>query len=369
MTGRGLAVQGGLAALGLVIAYTTWQREPERAAGDIVVIDANKADLKNVHYEDENTSIDIHGGSEVGESGVWLEVQDKTPVPAKPTTPPAKPAATESTAPNAATPPPPPAAAKMRPARQLRGDEPAEKLMAAFAPLHSSRAFGVLDAAKVKELGLDKAKKKLVVTARGETREFVIGQPPQSSGESYLRDVKDGRTYLMPRQVLTDLQGAAFRLVDRKLHTFKIADVDRLTVTAAGKTREFVVSNRQDQAAYKLAPKATPDKPDEMARNWHDKIWRLFPSDLLGKGESPAGGQPKVVARIDYLDGDKNVGWLELAKVEVPVAPEPAASPHAVAASNNGVEVYGRTEHTAGWVRLHNDPGTLTDADKIAAGS
>ncbi|MEP6654261.1 MAG: DUF4340 domain-containing protein [Myxococcales bacterium] len=366
MTGRGLAAQGGLAALGLVIAYTTWQREPERAAGEIVVIDANKSDLKNVHYEDENTSVDIHGGSEVGESGVWLKVQDKTPVPP---TPPAKPATAASAVTNTATPPPPPTVAKPRPVRQLRGDEPAEKLMAEFAPFHSARAFGVLDAAKVKELGLDKAKKKLVVTARGETREFVIGQPPQSSGESYLRDVKDGRTYLMPRQLLTDLQGASFRLVDRKLHTFKIADVDRVTVTAGGKTREFVVSNRQDQAAYKLAPKNTPDKPDEMARNWHDKIWRLFPSELLGKGEAPAGGQPKVVARIDYFDGGKNVGWLELGKVEVPVAPEPAASPHAVAASNNGVEVYGRTEHTAGWVRLHNDPSTLTDADKIAAGS
>jgi hypothetical protein len=338
-----------------------------------VVVDANKADLKNVHYEDENTSVDIHGGNEVGESGVWLKVQDKTPVPSTPPappTPPAKTTAAESSA--TATPPPSPrpaVAAKPRPARQLRGDDPAEKLMAAFAPLHSPRGFGVLDAAKVKELGLDKAKKKLVITARGETREFVIGQPAQSSGESYLRDVKDGRTYLMPRQVLTDLQGASFRLVDRKLHTFKIADVDRVAVTGGGKTREFVVSNRQDQAAYKLAPKATPDKPDEMARNWHDKIWRLFPSELLGKGETPAAGQPKVVARIDYFDGGKNIGWLELGKVDVPVAQEPAASPHAVAASNNGMELYGRTEHTAGWVRLHNDPSTLTDADKIAAGS
>ena len=33
MTGRALAVQGGIAALGLVTVYATWQREPEHAPG------------------------------------------------------------------------------------------------------------------------------------------------------------------------------------------------------------------------------------------------------------------------------------------------------------------------------------------------
>jgi hypothetical protein len=359
-----------MAALGLVIAYSTWQREPERAAGEIVVIDSTKGDLKNVHFEDDNGSVDVQRGNDSGESGVWLKVQDKTPVPATP----AKPAKSPSPS-GAATPPPPSSAAatatgKPRPLRQLRGDEPAEKLLAEFAPFRSPRAFGVLDAKKLKELGLDTAKKKLVVVARGETREFVIGQPPQGSGESYLRDVKDGRVYLMPRQILTDLQGAAFRLVDRKLHTFKIPDVDRLRVASGGKTRDFVIKNRQDANAYKLAPANAPDKPEEMARNWHDKIWRLFPSELLGKGETPAAGTPKVVMRVDYLDGNKNVGWIELGKLDVAPGSEPAISPHGgPPPSNNGVDVYGRTEHTAGWVRVHNDPSTLTDADKVAAGS
>jgi Domain of unknown function (DUF4340) len=364
VTGRALAVQGGLAALGLVIAYGTWQREPERATGEVVIIDATKSDLTNVHYEDENNSVDIRRGNDSGESGVWLRVQDKTPVlptPAKPT-----PAAPTAAAPAQKPPAIPP---KPRPIRQLRGDEPAEKLLAEFAPFRSPRAFGVLDAKKAKELGLDTAKKKLVITARGETRTFVIGQPAQGSGENYLRDDKDGRTYLMPRQVLTDLQGASYRLVDRKLHTFKISDVNRLVVASAGKKREFVIANHQDLNAYKLAPASTPDKPEEMARNWHDKIWRLYPMELLGQGETPAGGQPKVLTRIDYFDGSKNVGWLEIAKLEVPSAPEPAVSPHGPPAQNNGIEIYGRSEHTAGWVRLHNDPSTLSDADKVAAGS
>jgi hypothetical protein len=359
VTGRGLAVHGGLALVGLAVAYGTWQRDPARAEGEVIVVDASKGELSNVHFEDDNTSVDVARGNGSGESGVWLKVQDKTPVPSP------KPAAAKD-APKESTPPAPPA--KPRPLRLLRGDEPAEKLLTAFAPFRSPRAFGVLDAKKAKELGLEDAKKKLVNPARGQTRSVVIGQPAQSSGENYLRDSADGRTYLMPRQLLTDLQGALFRLVDRKLHTFKISEANRVVITGGGKSREFVIKNNQDVNGYKLAAAATPDKPDEMARNWHDKIWRTFPTELLGKDEKPVHGQPKVSARVEYFDGQKSIGWLEIGKVDVPpnAEPPPAVNPHAPAPVNNGLELYGRTEHTAGWVRLNNDPSTLTEAEKVA---
>ena len=53
MTGRSLAVQGGIAALGLITMYATWQREPERAPGAVTVIDASKSDVTRIHYEDD----------------------------------------------------------------------------------------------------------------------------------------------------------------------------------------------------------------------------------------------------------------------------------------------------------------------------
>jgi uncharacterized protein DUF4340 len=349
VTGKGLAVQGGLAIAGLVIAYSTWQREPERAEGEVVVVDSTKAELGSVHFEDETSVVDIRRRDEGGTNGVWLRVEDKTPVPP---------------APKAGQPPPPPAAAKAHPPRELRGEEPAEKFLAQFAPFRSPRAFGVLDAAKTKELGLADSKKKLVITARGEAREFTVGQPASISTESYLRDVKDGRVYLMPRALLTDLQSASHRLVDRRLHAFKLPDFSRITVKAGGKSRDFVVTNGHDQMAYKLAPATTPDKPDEMARNWHDKIWRMFPTEVMGKGEVPAAGEPKVAARIDYLEGPKAVGWIEIAKVDAAPA-SPAMSPAPGAGSH--VEIYARTEHTAGWAKLPSDPTAVDEAEKIAS--
>ena len=53
MTGRSVAIQGGLALLVLVLAYTTWQRPPEKQAGEVFVLDITKNDLDKVRFEDQ----------------------------------------------------------------------------------------------------------------------------------------------------------------------------------------------------------------------------------------------------------------------------------------------------------------------------
>jgi hypothetical protein len=357
VTGRAVALQGGLAALGLVAAYFTWQRQPDGAPGDVVVIDAGKGDLAKIHFEDENNTVDIERGKGGGDAPAWLHIVEK----AGAKTPPS---------PHGAPKPPTEDKSKPKPPRDLRGNEQAGKLLESFAPLRSPRGFGVLPAPKLKELGLDDTKRKLVVNARGETREFVIGQPVGSSGESYLKNTRDGRVYIMPRSVLGDLQGASFRLVERQLHAFKIPEVDRLVVSAGGKTRELAIQGRENPATYKLVAPKAPDKPDEMARNWHEKVWRIFPTEIMGKGERPAGGDPQVAIRVDYLEGKKKVGWLEIAKTE------PKAEPASQESTTLGPvppppkpDIYARTENTAGWVKIQGDVGYITDAEKIAAGN
>ena len=43
MRARGATIQGALAGLGMLAAYGTWQREPERAAGEVTVLDIGVA--------------------------------------------------------------------------------------------------------------------------------------------------------------------------------------------------------------------------------------------------------------------------------------------------------------------------------------
>jgi hypothetical protein len=344
MTGRAAAIQGGLAALGLLLAHFTWQREPEHAPGSVTVIDATKNDVARVHYADDKNTVDFSRGHGDNEPPVWIHL---VPSAEPEKTPPPKPGA-KPEPPKPKTPPAPP--------RDLAGGEPATKVLDQFAPLVSPRAFGALDATKLKELGLESPTRHLDVTVKGDTRHYVIGQPEKATGgESFLRDLGDGRVYLMPRGMLADLQNPN-HLVDRRLHAFEQGDFDRMVLAAGGKSKEYVQLDREARAKAAFAPAKTPDKRDQMAKNWHDAVWRAFPSEILGRGEDPTGGKPTVALRVDYYDGKNSVGYMELGREE---------STSGVSEEAPAGDLYARTEHSAGWLKLHNGAQLLADAQKL----
>jgi uncharacterized protein DUF4340 len=356
MTGRAAATQGGLAAIGLLAALVTSQRQPEHAPGSVTVIDATKMDVTHVHYTDDHNAVDFERGHGGKDAPVWIHLvptaeapkTDKKNDKGKPE------AAKPETKTKEPTPPAPP--------RDLVGGDQATKVLDQFAPLVSPRAFGQLDAAKLKELGLEAPTRKLDVTVKGEVHHFVIGQPEKATGgESFLRDTGDGHVYLMPRGMLSDLQNPN-HLVDRRLHSFEPGDFDRMVLAAGGKSKEYVQLDREARAKAAFAPAKTPDKRDQMAKNWHDAVWRAFPSDILGRGEEPAGGKPTVILRVDYFDGQSSVGYMELAREESSGISEEAPSEAA-----SGGDIYARTEHTAGWLKLHNGGQLVSDAQKLLA--
>ena len=118
-----------------------------------------------------------------------------------------------------------------------------------------------------------------------------------------------GSVYLVPSTIISQLEGGQTQLVDRRLHTFKQAELDSLVVKAGDKQRELVQTT-DEQGTVRIASKSKPDKPDDLSRNWTDKVWRLVAIDVLGKGEAPLTGEPKVEGRIEYLRRGKAMGWL-----------------------------------------------------------
>ena len=331
MNVRGAAVQSGLAALGLVVAYGTWQREPERAAGEVVVVDASKNEVSKVFYsDDKGKTVELTRRTESGEEPrIWLKLSAD--------------------------------AVKKTPAREVPGNEGAQRLWDKFAPLHATRGLGVLSDAKQKELGLDAPKKKLEVTARGGLSTFVIGISPFGVSDPYVRDEHDKHVYVLGGGVLSDLDSAGVRLIDRTLHSFKPGDYDALTVAAGGKTHELTVPASENAFTAKLLGKN--GKPDEQAKNWHDKIWRTMVSEVLGKGELPKAGAPEIVCKVGYTWKGKPKGFLELGRLP---APPPATATSTPVAPTN--DVWGKSEHTASWVKLPASVDALvTECAKVAA--
>ena len=332
MNARGAAIQSGLAALGLVVAYATWQREPERAPGEVVVIDANKSDLKKIRFEGgDNKWVELTRRSDDGEEPrVWLKVS--------------------------------PDAARKSPERELPGNDGAQRLWDKFTPLHATRALGKLDAAKLKEVGLEKPVKKLTVEARGGKLDFAIGAPPFGGvSDPYVRDEHDQRVYVLGGGIVGDLESAATRLVDRALHGFKAGDYDTITVSSGGKSRTFTTANAESLTQAKLLAKN--GKPDDMAKNWHDRVWRFFVTDVLGKGENPAAGTPEVSCKVEYLSRGKKRGWLEIGHLttQAPAQQNVSSSQPPTAPVT---EFWARSEHTASWTKL---PTTADQVDKECA--
>ncbi|HVZ74200.1 MAG TPA: hypothetical protein VHJ20_17595 [Polyangia bacterium] len=349
MTGRSAAIQGGLAAIGLLAAHFTWQREPERAPGEIAMVDAAKSEVTHVRYEDQNTILALDRRAGDPETSVWVHLEPKAieNSPVKPGDPP--------------PPPTPPSA----PPRDLRGNADAVKLADRFSPLVSPRAFGVVDKAKYVELGLDAPTRHLEMTVRGDVHKYDVGIALHAqNGEAFFRDLRDNRVYLVPRGLLNEL-GNAKRLIDSRLHTFDTKQFDKIVITAGGKKRELVHFGRDNFSTDAYASVKTPDKRDQMAKNWHDALWRTFPMEVLGKDEKPGEkpgkdpGKLTTVLRVEYSEKGAPVGWIEIARLEG------GGGDSSVSGVND--DLYARSEYTLGWTRLHASEELVTDAEKVAA--
>ncbi|WP_233602091.1 DUF4340 domain-containing protein [Corallococcus sp. CA047B] len=234
------------------------------------------------------------------------------------------------------------------PHRTLRGNDTAQKLFAKFAPLRAQRDLGVLDARKLEEIGLAKTERALTLTVDGTPKTFRLAAPASGWGAPYLQRPSDSHVFLLGPALLSDLEAASSRLVDRRMHTFDVDGFDRVVITSGNKSRAFVASG-QPPGAVQLAPVDAPGTPDDFARNWHDRVWRLTPIEFLGRGESPPGLASSPAFRIEYQRAGKPVGELSMA-----MTPDHTW--------------YARTELTPGWTRMGGGLESLAEeAAKLTA--
>ncbi len=338
MTNRQLATQATLALLGLSAAYLTWQRGSALEPGEVLVVDIGRGELARVRFDDQEkpTWVEL---SMANESGAFVSVelapQDKAGgLPGKDQ------AMTRS------------------PQRLVRGSEAATTLFRSFTPLRASRALGVLDARKLADLGLDAAKKKrITLTLQGGVRSFAIAPAPPGGSEPYLRDESNGQVYLVARSLLSDFQAAASLLVERRLHAFKMEESDHILVDHGPKRKDFVVTRAE--GGIRIAAAASPDQPDATAKTWHDRVFSLWPLEVLGKDEVPAEGAPQIDVRVEYRTHGRSLGFVEIAR--------PAALASSKERPKDGKDtLFARSEQTLGWFKLSMDAQTLAgDLDRL----
>jgi hypothetical protein len=186
-----------------------------------------------------------------------------------------------------------------------------ETLVKALAPLKALRAVGKVEPGRNEEFGLDKPEGTLKVTIDGKEHVLVIGGTTPGGSERYARYQNNGEVFAISGDIAQSLMFGDSRLPERELHGFKNEEISKVRVQKAGKSRELTRVKEKNEG---WADAASPGKQDETAGNWMAKLGRLRGSDFVEKPASPLRPEDAIV-RVDYLDGGKSVGFIELYKV------------------------------------------------------
>jgi hypothetical protein len=211
--------------------------------------------------------------------------------------------------------PPAPVAAPLTPGKRttLRfiGVKAADDLAKQLAPLMALRKIGPIDPKRAEEFGLDKPDGTLKVKIRGTEHALVIGGTTPGGQERYAKEVATGFVYAVSGELAQSMLGAESKLLERDLHGFQDLDPTRVRVAARGKSRE-IHAMPEKKGGY--ADPATPTKLDETAGNWMTKLERLHVQEYVEMPNPPLG-PAQVVVRVEYFEGSKPLGFLELYKV------------------------------------------------------
>lgn len=185
-----------------------------------------------------------------------------------------------------------------------------ETLVKALAPLKALRAVGKVEPARFEEFGLDKPEGTLKVTVDGKEHTLVIGGTTPGGSERYAK-YQSGEVFAISGDIAQSLMFGDSRLPERDLHGFKNEDIQRVRVQKGGKTRELVRVKEKNDG---WGDPATPTKQDETAGNWVTKLNRLRGTEFVEKPATPLKPENAIV-RVEYFDGGKAVGFVELYKV------------------------------------------------------
>ena len=368
MRGRPVLLQAALAAGALAVAATVWLRPPRQGApGEVPVAALGRGEVRAVHWDDGSHQVDVTRLVDSDRRAVWVRIAtsptlqapdggtraDGGVIPDAGLVPPRSDAGVRGRADAGVSdalraireaPPPPP--------RELLGNDVAEQLLDRVSPPMATRDLGPVTPERKRELGLEASSKRLRLetgrdlSSQARTLDFVVSTPPGAAGAYLL--APDGHLWLVQESLVQDLSAASSRLVDRRLHAFRAEEPDALQIQLDGHTRAFVV--RKAQGTTRVAPAENPDAPSAEATAWADRVWRLSPLEVLGRGETPREGAPTIALRVEYSRNRRPLGFLEVAR--------------------SGSEWYARSEHTAGWVRLPPGFAPLREqAERLEAGA
>lgn len=297
-----LVLHGALLVVSAGLAYSVWNKDeaaPEKQQAMLDVWSGSQASFTKLSFESKTRKVRLEGQKDAL-GYYYVTSVDKEDAPA------ADPHAGVAGAPLKAPDGKQPKKETLRFVSVKAGDT----LVKSLAPLKAVRAIGKVAPGRNEEFGLDKPEGTLKVTIDGKEHVLIIGGTTPGGSERYARYQNSGEVFAISGDIAQSLMFGDSRLPERELHGFKNEDITRVRVQKGGKTRELVPVKGKNEGWGDLT---SPTKQDETAGNWMSKLGRLRGSDFVEKPAKSLRPEDALV-RVEYFDGGKSVGFVELYK-------------------------------------------------------
>jgi hypothetical protein len=200
-------------------------------------------------------------------------------------------------------PAPPP---KKKVVRMFKGNSASQDFLQNIGKLRAIRSLGVLEAAKLEEFGLKDSKTKLTIASGASKRVFIVGKRTHGNSDYYIKDTSDKRVYVIKQTVLQDLRYTEFRLMDRRLQTFDLKDVERVQITANGRRKVLMQHNRHKSAKARWTDEGKEIKDAKpLYRAWMTKLSRSRALEYTSPKKPP---KARELLTVTFYRGSRKLG-------------------------------------------------------------
>ena len=329
-----LMLHGALLVVSAGLAYTVWNKDapvPEKEQASVDVWSGSQASFSKLSFESKTRKVRLEGQKDAL-GYYYVTTVDKEDAP------PSDPHAGVPGAPLKA----PDAKEPKKETSRFISVKAAETLVKSLAPLKAVRAVGKVEVGRNEEFGLDKPDGTLKVTIDGKEHVLVIGGTTPGGSERYARYQNSGEVFAISGDIAQSLMFGDSRLPEHDLHGFKNEDIVKVRLQKGAKTRELLRVKEKNEG---WGDPSSPGKQDETAGNWMSKLTRLRGSEFVEK-PSRALRPEDAIVRVEYFDGGKSVGFIELYKL--PATPAPGAAPETA----KGNDYLARTEWDHWYIKV-----------------
>lgn len=239
----------------------------------------------------------------------------------------------------------------------------ADKLIDSVSPVMALRDLGALEADKASSFGLEAADTTFTITTGGRSTTLTLGGETYGTKDRYVRDDASGKVYVVDDDVFKPVKFAASRLPERNLMSYKMEDIESVTLGQGGSTVTWTQKNRDDRAAAfwsRVGDVATPAAGDAASSSGGDAG-----KDDTFRNWFSTWAKLKSTA---YVQDDENPSELKL-QYEVTLRGAPKAEER-VEILTSGDDWYGRSNYTRGLVKLSRGPAdeSASEVDDILEG-